>query len=253
MNKQSRLAQGEWDYLSGQFGLSEYEASRPAYSVRALDLLDKELCSNYLDHLTVLLQSPSRMITASQFFKRYAALTAIPLLYAMTVYNKGLDLSADNCSLASSPGHSWLAYVSLSDTDVTLPEADQRPNWRNEVISSLFAENIGKIIAVMSSVANVPKSILWENVAVRVYSLYEKRIGVQGGQPEPFRADFEYLIHQAPGALFGEKENPLGRFFRKPTTSSISTTPIRVRQTCCFYYEVSSIKEYCTTCPKLLV
>ncbi|UKS28346.1 ferric iron reductase [Paenibacillus sp. HWE-109] len=250
MNKQSRLALDEWDYLSRHFGLREYGATHPVDSVRALDLLDVEMCSDYLDRLTLLLKSPSRMITASQFFKRYAALTAVPLLYAMTVYNKGLDLSADNCLLISSPGRSWLENVSLADIDAVMPSAGERHIWRNTVIQALFAGNIGKLIALMSRLANSPKSILWENVAVRVFSLYEKRIGVTGEQQEQSRADFQYLIHQAPGALFGEKQNPLSHFYGKPTFSSVSS-PSRVRKTCCFYYEVSSVEEYCSSCPKL--
>jgi ferric iron reductase protein FhuF len=214
------------------------------------------MCSDYLDRLTVLLQSPSRMITASQFFKRYAFLTTVPLLYAMTVYNKVLDLSAENCFLESSPGHSWLEHVSLVDIDAAMPEASERHVWRDTVILAHFAGNLGKLIAVMSRVANVPKPILWENVAVRVFSLYEKRIGVTGQQQEQSRrrADFQYLIHQAPGTLFGEKQNPLSRFYGKPTFSSVSDvsdTPMRVRKTCCFYYEVSSSEEYCSNCPKL--
>jgi ferric iron reductase protein FhuF len=253
MNKQSLLTQVEWDYLNSQFGLYEYSATRSVYSVRASDLLDEEMCSNYLDRLTVLLQSPSKMTTASQFFKRYAFVTTVPLLYAMTVYNKGQDLSVENCFLESSPGHSWLEHVSLANIEAEMPEASERHVWRNTVIQDLFAGNLGKLIAVMSKVANVPKPILWENVAVRVFSLYEKRIGVTGEQQEQSRgrADFQYLIHQAPGALFGEKQNPLSRFYGKPTFSSVSNTPMRVRKTCCFYYEVSSVEEYCSNCPKL--
>lgn len=169
----------------------------------------------------------------------------------MTVYNKGLDLSADNCSLESSLGHPWLEHVSLADIYAIMPEAGKREIWRNALISALFAGNIGKLIAIMSKMANVPKSILWENVAVRVFSLYEKRIGLTGEQQEQSRADFQYLVHQAPGAVFGEKQNPLSRFHHKPTVTSLSTSPMRMRKTCCFYYEVSSVKEYCTGCPKL--
>ncbi|CAM4393868.1 ferric iron reductase protein FhuF [Paenibacillus endophyticus] len=253
MNKLSRIAQGEWEYLNQEWGLCEYDASRSDSSVRASELLDVERCSAYLDRLSALLQSPSRMITASQFFKRYAFITAVPLLYAMTAYNKGLDLSAENCLIEPSQSHSGLAHISLAFADAVMPEAAERHEWRNSVIQGLFAGNIGKLIAVMSSVANVPKPILWENVAVRVFSLYEKRIGVTGEQHGQAhgRVDFQYLIHEAPGALFGEKQNPLGRFYGKPTCSSASNPYLRIRKTCCFYYEVSNVKEYCTNCPIL--
>jgi ferric iron reductase protein FhuF len=253
MNKQSRIKQEEWDYLNSQFGLSEYGSARPDYTIRASDLLDAEVCSAYLERLTVLLQSPSSMTAASQFFKRYAFVTTVPLLYAMSVYNQGLDLSAENCYLESSPNQSWLEHVSLSDIGTAMPETIDRQVWRDQVLLALFAGNIGKLIAVMSRVANVPKSILWENVAVRVFSLYEKRIGVGDDQQEQScgHTDFQYLVHKAPGVLFGEKQNPLSRFYGKRTCSSDSNPPIRIRKTCCFYYEVSSIEEYCSNCPKL--
>lgn len=250
---QSRLTQEEWNYLSGHFGMCEHASTRHRNSVRVLDLLDAASCSDYLDLLSVKLQSPSRMITASQFMKRYAFLTAAPLLYAMSAYNRGLDLSAGNCLLESTPGHSWLELVSLDDVNAAMPEASERHAWRDTVIQSYFAGNLGKLIQVMSGVANVPKPILWENAAVRVFSLYEKRIRASGDQQEQARGreDFQYLIHQAPGALFGEKQNPLSPFYGKPVSSTVTDTPMRVRKTCCFYYEVSSVEEYCSNCPKV--
>lgn len=253
MKKQSLLEQGEWDYLNQHFGLSEHAKTSRFYSVRALDLLDEEICSDYLDRLSLHLGSPSKMITASQFFKRYAFLTAAPLLYAMTVYNRGLDLSIENCSLESSLDLPRLEHVSLVHVDAVMPVTNIRQVWRDTVIQALFAENIGKLIQVMSKVANVPKLILWENVAIRVFSLYEKRIGETENQEVQARAqsDFQYLIHHASGALFGEKQNPISRFYSKPTLSSVNNLPIRVRKTCCFYYDVSSIEEYCSNCPKV--
>jgi len=170
----------------------------------------------------------------------------------MSVYNKGLDLSVENCSLESSD-HSWLENVGLADVDATMPATNERHVWRDTVIQAFFVGNIGKLIQVMSKVANVPKAILWENVAVRVFSLYEKRIGGTEDQREQCwgRADFQYLIYEAPGALFGERQNPLSRFYGEHISSTVSNAPMRIRKTCCFYYEVSCVEEYCSNCPKV--
>lgn len=250
MKKQSLLEQDEWDYLNQHFGLLEQTKTSQFYSVSVLDLLDVEICTDYLNQLSLLLGSPSNMITASQFLKRYAFLTAAPLLYAMSVYNKGLDFSIENCSLESALDFPRLDHVSLVHVDAVMPATHTRHVWRDAVIQALFAENIGKLIQVMSKVAKVPKLILWENVAIRVFSLYEKRIGETEDQEIQARAqaDFQYLIHQASGALFGEKKNPITRFYSKPTLSSEVSSPIRVRKTCCFYYD---IEEYCSNCPKI--
>ncbi|KWX69920.1 IucA/IucC family C-terminal-domain containing protein [Paenibacillus jilunlii] len=252
MNIQSPLAQEEWAGLSQYFSLHKHTGPCSAYSVKASELIEVQACSDYLDRLSVLLDSPSRGVTASQFIKRYAFLTAVPLLYAMTVYNKGLDFSAGNCWLASPPGYSWLEYVSLAEANAAMPETGERQGWRDMLLQALFAGNLGRLIQVMSGVAHVPKAILWENVAVRVFSLYEKRIGLSVDPQEKARgqADFQYLIEQAPGALFGEKHNPLRRFYSRPASSPVTGSPLRVRKTCCFYYEVAGSADYCSNCPK---
>lgn len=250
MKKKSLLEPDKWDYLNQHFGLLEKAKTSQFYSVSAVDLLDVDICTDYLNRLSLLLGSPSNMVTASQFLKRYAFLTAAPLLYAMSVYNRGLDFSIKNCSLESSLDFPRLDHVSLIHVDAVIPVTNIRQVWRDAVIQALFAENIGKIIQVMSKVAKVPKLILWENVAIRVFSLYEKRISETEDQEVQARAqaDFQYLIHHASGALFGEKRNPISRFYSKPTLSSNVNSPIRVRKTCCFYYD---IVEYCSNCPKI--
>ncbi|MBW4080655.1 IucA/IucC family C-terminal-domain containing protein [Paenibacillus sp. S150] len=252
MNSQSPLEREEWAGLSLYFGLQEHAGACIAYPVQASELIEAEACSDYLDRLSVLLKSPSRGVAASQFIKRYAFLTAAPMLYAMTVFNKGLDFSAGNCRLPSPSGRSWLEHIGLDETNTSIPGTDGRQAWRDTLLQALFAGNLGRLIQVMSKVAHVPKAILWENVAVRVFSLYEKRIGLQGelhGQARR-QADFQYLIDHAPGALFGEKHNPLKRFYSRPGSSSVPDSHLRVRKTCCFYYEVAGSAEYCSNCPK---
>ncbi|MNC23158.1 Ferric iron reductase FhuF-like transporter [compost metagenome] len=252
MNIQSLLTQEEWDGLSRYFSLHKHAGPCSTYPVQASELIEAEVCSDYLDQLSILLKSPSRGVAASQFIKRYAFLTVAPMLYAMTVYNKGLDFSAGNCRLPSPAGDSWLEHISLAEANTSIPGADGRQTWRDTLLQTLFAGNLGRLIEVMSGVAHVPKAILWENVAVRVFSLYEKRIGLSGDQQEQARgqADFQYLMDHASGALFGEKQNPLGRFYGRPASSPVSDSPLRVRKTCCFYYEIASNSEYCSNCPK---
>ncbi|RSL35407.1 hypothetical protein D7Z54_00180 [Salibacterium salarium] len=223
------------------------------FSIKAVDLLDEEKCIAYLDSLTRSLQSPSRMITASQFSKRYAFLTIAPSLYAMTIYNKGLDLSSENCKIESSfHNGSWKSNLHLTDLQVSQPKEGERQEWRDGVIKNIFHGNLAKIWRSISKVSNVPMPILWENTAVRVYSLYEKKVGNGDSEKEKFRIqeDFKYLISEAPATLFGETKNPLARFYGPKSTISSSDQPVRTRKTCCFYYKVPN-GNYCSTCPKV--
>lgn len=250
----NRLEAGEWDYLTKHFRICESPPSNSAVSIPSADLLDEEKCAAYLDQLTGVLQSPSRMVTASMFSKRYAFLTVVPGLYAMTMYNKGIDLSIGSSHLETSPDQrSWLSHIRLGRLHVSLPAAGKRSEWRDRIANSLFAEHLAPIWRSVSKVANVPMPILWENTAVRLFSLYEKRMEAEAGGEARSRMqeDFEYLIGKAPASLFGETRNPFGRFYGGSRAVSASKPSVRIRKTCCYYYQVSTDREYCTVCPKL--
>jgi ferric iron reductase protein FhuF len=251
---QSSLEPKEMDYIIQHFQLTTKESLDQRCSIESIDLLDEEKCVVYLDWLSSILQSPSRMITASQFSKRYAFLTIAPSLYAMTMYNKGLNFSIGNCHIDSAyQNGSWLSNIRLPNAHVTQPTNEKRNEWRDQVIKNIFAGNLAKIWRSLSKAANIPMPILWENTAVRVYSLYEKRIeeGASIQEKSRIQEDFGYLINEAPAILFGETNNPLARFYGPKCTISSSDQPVRIRKTCCFYYKVSSNGNYCSTCPKV--
>lgn len=120
------------------------------------------------------------------------------------------------------------------------------------VVRGLFAGLLAPLWEAFNQVTGVSRRILWENTAVRVYSLYEKRMDdiddpvVQ----QRLKADFHWLLHEADPTLFGLHYNPL-QHFRRPLTPLDSGKAIRFRRTCCFYYLASDPVEYCGACPLL--
>lgn len=234
------LEQDEIDYLSEHFRLTTTPSSERRGSIDAVGLLERQRCASYLDEVSSLIGSPSRVVTASQFSKRYSYLTVIPSLYALTVLNKGLDLSIENIHIESAyQDQSWLPRVRFAHLQVTEPK-------REEVLEALFAKNLSKVWRSLSETVGISSSVLWENTAIYVYWLYEKRMEQEGHPQAKLRIqeDFHYLIYEAPASLFGERENPLAKFY--------SDQGIRTRKTCCYYYQLSSPNEYCSTCPKVV-
>ena len=279
MIEKSAFTPAEAEVLSQSFGMLTGSLPDSSERIPCLDLLDEARCAAYLDRLAETLPSPSRLIAASQFAKRYAFVAAVPALYAMTAYGKGVDLAIESCSLDASPARIGQVRLLASDVSVTTPRAGMRERWREELIARLFAEHIARIWRTVSKAANIPLPILWENAAVRVYSLYEKRISGEACAC----ADYDYLIRGAPGKAFGERTNPLGRFYGGRRSSAVEASPrgstsaasssgtsataasqgapgtapssgapaIRIRRTCCFYYQAAPDAEYCDACPKI--
>lgn len=267
LSSPSLLKPGEWEYLTSEMRMTAAESSDRKHSISSRDLLNKQRCVEYLEQLGVMYESPSISVTASTFSKRYAFLIVSPALYALTMYNKGFDLSIDNCNVESAyrNGDSWQPNLRLGHVGMTepggvsrdewceaQPDGRNRAEWRDEMIRSIFAGHLAAVWRSISKAARIPLTTLWENTAIFVYVLYEKRMAEAASAEEKLRRqeDFEYLIHDAPASLFGEKQNPLAAYYSPKCEVPGSAEPIRMRKTCCLYYKLSDGGEdYCPTCP----
>ncbi|PZD94314.1 hypothetical protein DNH61_18050 [Paenibacillus sambharensis] len=248
----SSFSAAEWRILTEDYRLTKMSSPDRSLSVPSLDLLDTNRCRSYMEGAAEIFGTTVIAAAASQFSKRYAYMTMASGLYAMTMFDKALDYSLENCRIESVyQGSSWLPEVRLSDWQVSSPAAEGRKEWRDQVVSRIFAGNIAKVWRSIAAAARIPASTLWENMAISVYWLYEKRM-VEGADESGLRRieeDLRYLLEEAPAELFGERENPLMKYNNAETVISSSGEPKRKRRTCCLLYKVSGSSPYCVTCP----
>ncbi|WP_323638904.1 IucA/IucC family C-terminal-domain containing protein [Pectobacterium polonicum] len=260
----NRLTAPQWAMLSGTLQLTDASLRVGSDSCPSRKMLEPDYCHWLLNTLTPPLLSPSIKITASLLAKRIGFLTTAASLYAMSVYNKGLNMTLDNSVLEFGHSRLWTSTMPLYDLTVSQPEAGRREAWRDSLFDTLFAQHLSPILHTLSAVSGAPLRILWENVAVRVFSLYEQRIEWDDPAAEcslgmtlaqQVQQDFDALL-AAPGERFGCDDNPLRLFFRAKTRvpavgSSVNFRSVRFRRTCCFYYKASQPQEYCNNCPLL--
>lgn len=241
----------EWAVLSGPLRLRPAaERDRRALAPRAL--LAGEHCARLLAELGPVIRAPTPAITASLLGKRLSFLATGACLYAMSACDKGLWLAPDNCLIEY--GHDdglWTSSLPLHDVTPFGYAPGGRDAWRAAIVRTLFAELLSPLWQHLARVGGVSSRILWENTAVRVYSLYERRMAEPAEPAVRARcaADFDWLLNDAEPALFGLDVNPL-RHFRRPPTR-VDGRDVRLRRTCCFYYKASEPVEYCSTCPLL--
>jgi len=218
------------------------------HSFKAADLLDESLLKDFMKNFADIIGAPAEKVAASIFIKRYAFL-AVVSLYAMTAWNKKLNVSLDNVKMEhAEQGENWLPSFSLKDTSVqNLAPNQNRSEWRNSVLKDLFANNIDPIISKLEKTVGISKLILWENIAVYLFWLYESELKDSGNTNA--KDDFRYLILEAEGQLFGRyNRNPLQKYFVEKTYLEDRGEEVRIRKTCCFSYQLPTGKR-CKTCP----
>jgi siderophore-iron reductase FhuF len=234
------------DKLFADDQLSKYRFNPSLeHTFNVADLLDESFLKDFLKNLSSAIGAPSEKIAASIFIKRYAFL-AVMSLYAMTALNQKLNVSLDNIKMESAEqGKDWLPGISLKVVTVHDWDGNNRSEWRASVLNDMFANNIFPLISQLEKAVGISKLILWENIAVYLFWLYETELK----DTDHAADDFRYLISEAEGQLFGRYNiNPLQKYFAEKTYLEEWDTEVRVRKTCCFTYQLPASKR-CKTCP----
>ncbi|MEH7010247.1 IucA/IucC family C-terminal-domain containing protein [Neobacillus niacini] len=211
-------------------------------SFNVANLMEKAYANDFMKKLAFSIGATSERTAASIFIKRYAFIAVISL-FAMTTGNKKMNLALDNIEMEEvERGKDWLPMISLKDSSIEEWYGEDRDEWRKSVYRDLFANNIYPIIEHFEKTFKISKLILWENIAVYLFWLYETEL--KDSENPNVLKDFLFLIMEAEGNLFGEYHlNPIQKYYSEKN----SPDEIRIRKTCCFTYQLGS--KRCKTCP----
>jgi ferric iron reductase protein FhuF len=216
--------------------------SETGQSFNVARLMNTSFALDFMSNLAYSIGSPSERAAASIFIKRYAFIAVISL-FAMTTANKKLNLSLENIEMDEAErGKDWLPMISLKDPSIEEWNGRDRDEWRKGVYRDLFANNIYPIIEHFEKTFKVSRLILWENIAVYLFWLYETELS--DNENPNAASDFNFLIKEAEGNLFGKYNlNPIHKYY----SEKASQDEIRMRKTCCFTYQLGT--KRCKTCP----
>ncbi|MET3683404.1 ferric iron reductase protein FhuF [Alkalibacillus flavidus] len=218
------------------------------------DLLDEAYLSDVIAEIKPSFATDRDFVVGSQLMKRLGYLLIVPALYSFSTERVAMPLDWSRVALVSKMnGELWLPELYVAD-DVGYDCAEDLAASREPFFDQLFRQ-LASLVQAVSNVSNVPRPILWENVMVYVYWMYETVVNWHHDEAtvNQFHDDFNVLIHQLSPDVFGERFNPIKRFYNGYHYIEPEQTFRRVRTTCCFNYEASSEGKYCKGCPKLEV
>ncbi len=209
------------------------------------DMLNEETCRQVLEQQMKQWGAPHQVVAASMFIKRYAVIIVASTLYSMVCHKTILPLNTTSLVWHKN------GSVGMNDQPADLISIDgtDRIQQRKAYIHQLFAEHITPLIEVMAKSSGIKQTILWENVAVRINSVYRKSLAQEPEQEVVTRIyeDFHFL-KDANGAVFGLSQNPIQKYLK--IGEELKKYP--ERKTCCLYHRLDKNRgkgNYCANCP----
>ncbi|WP_252501601.1 IucA/IucC family C-terminal-domain containing protein [Sporosarcina sp. Marseille-Q4943] len=216
-----------------------------AKEIAISDLLDEEKCRSFSEKQMVEMKAPNLVVTASMISKRYAHLVVSSTLYSMIEFNCALNLPVTACALSKE--RKLCIQADLCNWQMV--EALGREEWRENVLHGLFSGHITPVLESLRKTTRLPSSIMWENVAIRINSIYRKMLAnnLDPVTRERVYSDFNFLKN-ASGEMFGLQDNPIQQYLKIGEALTLNPN----RKTCCMYYKLEKDVEgigYCSNCP----
>lgn len=230
------------------FRLSE-NVNQELLTIEVDSLLSGEM-EDYISRVMVGIGAPNDKVTASMIMKRYAFFAAMAL-FTMSHSDRGLNIRTSNVTLVSHYEDGlWLPKFYLKDLSFESVSGD-RQAWREQYVKDLFANHVYLLMDQLSKITKISKLILWENIAVYLFWLYESVLDDSNEERKRIiEEDFRYLFYEAPGSVFGEyNHNPLTKYDSGKIFNPVTEKYIRYRKTCCFSYKLEGNHKRCKTCP----
>ncbi|MGM0836172.1 MAG: IucA/IucC family C-terminal-domain containing protein [Bacillota bacterium] len=240
------LTQAEQRFLeeNGRLVLGQ---SSSRNSVKLALLLEEGAVCSYLDTIREDLGTDKNDVAASLLMKRLGFL-AVNCFMSMSAYDKTFKIDPENIWLDSFYDKgAWLPKIRFSYLEVETAPSLDRSSWRTRHFSSLFQGLFDPLIERVAKEAKISRQTLWENVMLYVYWLYETVLP-KLDVTEHAIEDFQALL-DAPASLFGMNRNPATTFYSEKVFVEKHQAKIRVRKTCCFYYQTNTSAARCSTCP----
>ncbi|KKI91027.1 hypothetical protein WQ54_17145 [Bacillus sp. SA1-12] len=209
------------------------------------DLLNEEKCLMFLQKQMIEIKAPNLSVAASMLSKRYAYLVVSSTLYSMVEFNCALHLPVKACALSKE--RNLCIQVGMFNWQEV--KSMEREEWRENVLRNLFSEHITPVLTILKKTSRISSAILWENVAIRINSIYRKTLSKERDRIkiERLYSDF-YFLKNAKGDLFNLEENPIREYLKIGEELTLNPS----RKTCCMYYKLEEDFEgigYCGNCP----
>jgi ferric iron reductase protein FhuF len=90
----------------------------------------------------------------------------------MVEFNAALNLPVKACAL----NKERKLCIEAGKCSWQEPKNVEREQWSENVLCAVFSENITPVLDILQKTSGIPSSILWENVAVRINSVYRKTL-----------------------------------------------------------------------------
>ncbi|MFC5649597.1 (2Fe-2S)-binding protein [Paenibacillus solisilvae] len=217
------------------------------------ELLDLEQVRSFLTLYAGLIKA-TELSPAATYFVSYLRGLTTAVQSLMSLENAAMDWSLSNWSLllVAKDGYTNLKFRPVN-SEITDAAPNNRDEWRNRILADFYGKTIQPLIRTLAQEANLSQNQLWATMPTSLYYYKESvitRAEVDSPVYKQIISDYEYLVNEMDGNVFGLTRNPLKVKIKMVDNPYNPGEQMPLKSSCCLAY-LTEGRNYCYTCPKM--
>jgi ferric iron reductase protein FhuF len=248
------VSEADFEQLEKLFPICLQDREDVIFSQSVAELLQEGSMARLLNTYGPLIKSLKSAATAISFCGWFISV-AVALQYSISVRNRAPDFSPQNLvvQLYKADERYGFAFKINRWTEQTAPvQSKDRALWRNRMLAQFYASTVRPLVEALSDATEIQPAKLWGQFPSAFLYYVDKwyEMDVDPEIKERIRVDYQSLVEELDGEVFGHRKNPFDVKIRWIESLETPDESVRMKCTCCLYYCLEG-GDYCYTCPRL--
>lgn len=217
------------------------------------EMLGSENTVPFLEEYGKLIKACSLDVSATYFCGMFG-MTCSAYISMLSLYNVAIPVTTDHLNIQFYRNEQYhFDNIAFKLTSEEWNEGEGSESWRRTQIEDFFRTIVTPTLEQISEVAGIRIRELWGQLVVGLDFGFNKGLGLAKtkDQEARLRSDYNWLTNDASPTVFNSKKNALNFPYMKVENPQDPNDFLRIKPTCCLYYQTEGAKNKCYTCPRL--
>lgn len=244
----------EEQFMIDNFCIRYTDHPSKQFSVRLSDLMKDSHLDEFINFYGPTIKAVQSDVVATYFCGYYGWALA-GMQYALSL-DLSYDMALSNIELQvyfdEQYDYHGLHFKFINSSTITCKKED-REAWCRQELTKAYRECMTPLLQVLSKKTNLSMKHLWGQIAIGLYNGYDQNVELaqEGEQKSKIKHDFTLLTKELEAEVFHMKKNPFDMSVRKIESAKEPGVYMRMKPSCCLYYQTEGADTKCYSCPRL--
>jgi ferric iron reductase protein FhuF len=217
------------------------------------DLLVSEKTEQFLQEYGKFIKAPDLNVSATYFSSMFG-MTCSAFISMLSLYNVKIPVTPSSLLIQFYHNEQYhFDNIAFKLNSEEWYAGENSESWRRDQIGEFLRTFVAPLLEHIAKVADIRVRELWGQLVVGLDFGFNKSLAMAESeeQTEKLKSDYDWLTGKWNTSILFCDKNPLNFPYLEVESAQDPEVKLRIKPTCCLYYQTEGAKNKCYTCPRL--